>query len=489
MTARRWLASLVAKLRAQGIEVAPSRLLDAAHALVEGGDLVTDRDTLGRLLALTLLQTRAARATFDAIFVDFLSAYGPPRPAPKSSKKGHAGALDAQMGGAGASHAGVTVSVASSPDAKPAASQRSSRPSPPLTTSPRRHTASASADVEQIEGESETPEVALREGTHDPLRGEGGGETGLLEKQIEAMLARLEEEGASSAAAAQAMAQSRVGRRDARAQAGRTEDALAEIERALMQSAQGAAHASDASRRRAGRTDAPGDVRVRPRLAPEMLEALRRMARALWLRRSRRSRRFKRGRVDLKTTLAQAARTDGMALRLMRRHRRLRRARLLLLLDVSGSMRDSAPFVLALARGLREAFRAVGAYAFVDHPVAITGGDIAMGLNLMSQSDYGNTFFKMLTEHERMLRKDVVLVVMGDARNNFSDAMTWAVAELRGRVGAMLWLNPEARARWNTGDSVIGQYAPWCDAVLRCATLDDLKQVAQVLVHRAGRWR
>ena len=221
-----------------------------------------------------------------------------------------------------------------------------------------------------------------------------------------------------------------------------------------------------------------------------MLAAVRRMASALWLRRSRRSRRFKRGRVDMKATLSQAVRTDATPLRLVRRHRRLKRARLLLLLDVSGSMRDSAPFVLALADGMREAFVSVGAFAFVDHPVALRTDVPPVGeLNWMSQSDYGNTFYKMVTEHERLLRKDVLVVVMGDARNNFSDPMVWALAEMRGRVGALLWLNPEARPRWNTGDSIVGTYAPWCDRVLRCATAADLKRAAEAMLTRAARWR
>jgi hypothetical protein len=42
------------------------------------------------------------------------------------------------------------------------------------------------------------------------------------------------------------------------------------------------------------------------------------------------------------------------------------------------------------------------------------------------------------------------------------------------RVQRLVWLVPEPSARWNTGDSVLDRYSPWCDAVLECHTLGAL---------------
>ena len=45
---------------------------------------------------------------------------------------------------------------------------------------------------------------------------------------------------------------------------------------------------------------------------------------------------------------------------------------------------------------------------------------------------------------------------------------------LRDRVQRLVWLVPEPRARWDTGDSVLGLYAPSCDAVVECVNLAEL---------------
>jgi hypothetical protein len=38
-----------------------------------------------------------------------------------------------------------------------------------------------------------------------------------------------------------------------------------------------------------------------------------------------------------------------------------------------------------------------------------------------------------------------------------------------------LWLNPEPKAYWGSGDSIIDQYAPFCDGVFECRNLGQLK--------------
>jgi uncharacterized protein with von Willebrand factor type A (vWA) domain len=43
-------------------------------------------------------------------------------------------------------------------------------------------------------------------------------------------------------------------------------------------------------------------------------------------------------------------------------------------------------------------------------------------------------------------------------------------------------LNPEPRGYWDTGDSALASYAPWCRAVVECRTLRQLERfVEQVL--------
>ena len=46
--------------------------------------------------------------------------------------------------------------------------------------------------------------------------------------------------------------------------------------------------------------------------------------------------------------------------------------------------------------------------------------------------------------------------------------------DLHERVRAVIWLNPDAPERWNSGDSVMATYARHCDAVLAAHNLRTL---------------
>ena len=45
----------------------------------------------------------------------------------------------------------------------------------------------------------------------------------------------------------------------------------------------------------------------------------------------------------------------------------------------------------------------------------------------------------------------------------------------RHRARHVYWLNPEPRAYWGTGDSILGEYAVHCDNVFECRNLRQLE--------------
>jgi hypothetical protein len=47
------------------------------------------------------------------------------------------------------------------------------------------------------------------------------------------------------------------------------------------------------------------------------------------------------------------------------------------------------------------------------------------------------------------------------------------------RVQRVLWLVPEPRARWDTGDSVLRLYSTSCEAVLECLILGALVEAVR----------
>jgi uncharacterized protein with von Willebrand factor type A (vWA) domain len=66
------------------------------------------------------------------------------------------------------------------------------------------------------------------------------------------------------------------------------------------------------------------------------------------------------------------------------------------------------------------------------------------------------------------------MLVVGDARNNRRPPRADLLRAVRERVQRLVWLVPEPRARWNTGDSVLDRYAPACDAVVETESLGAL---------------
>ena len=72
------------------------------------------------------------------------------------------------------------------------------------------------------------------------------------------------------------------------------------------------------------------------------------------------------------------------------------------------------------------------------------------------------------------LSRDCILIICGDARGNYRPERADLLRTLRGRVRAVHWLNPEPVADWDTADSLIGAYRPYCDSVCEVRTLRQL---------------
>ena len=102
-------------------------------------------------------------------------------------------------------------------------------------------------------------------------------------------------------------------------------------------------------------------------------------------------------------------------------------------------------------------------------------------LDLMARSDFGRVLRDLVATGADALGADTILVILGDARNNRLPPRADLLAAARARVRRALWLNPDARERWDTGDSVIGTYARHVDAVVACGTLAELARALDVV--------
>jgi uncharacterized protein with von Willebrand factor type A (vWA) domain len=79
------------------------------------------------------------------------------------------------------------------------------------------------------------------------------------------------------------------------------------------------------------------------------------------------------------------------------------------------------------------------------------------------------------------VRRRTTVIVLGDARTNYHDPCEGALKGVSQRAGHVFWLNPEPTSAWNSGDSVIARYQPFCDAVYECRNIRQLRAFVEDL--------
>lgn len=252
--------------------------------------------------------------------------------------------------------------------------------------------------------------------------------------------------------------------------------------------------------------DAPGDDRKKglgdlsfnalsPSEVLRMRETIARLVRKLkdtvGLRYAARSR----GGLDVKKTLRRAARYQGIPVEVVFRKRPLRKARIVVLCDISGSVWSSARFMLSILYSLQECFDRVRSFVFVaevaevtrffdDHAVdrAIENVLTEAGINYGASTDYGLTLRRFRRHHMDTVNKKTTVIVIGDGRSNYANPEGRILEEIRDRCRRLIWLNPETERFWYTGDSEMRTYQAICNEVRPCRNLNQLSAFIKDLV-------
>jgi uncharacterized protein len=228
----------------------------------------------------------------------------------------------------------------------------------------------------------------------------------------------------------------------------------------------------------------------------QLEEALRRLARQLHGARTSRQRNTPRGRVNPGRTMRRNMRYEGVPFQPVTTSRAADKPRLVLLTDVSLSVRATARFTLHLVYGMQSLFTQARSFAFVDSPVEITelfaehpleralglvfDGLPAGGLlDVDASSDYGATFTQLLSEHSAALDRRTTLIVLGDGRGNGTDTQLDTFEEITRRVRGTIWLTPEPWYSWRLGACDLPRYVEFCDRVQVVADLTGLQRAAQ----------
>ena len=194
-------------------------------------------------------------------------------------------------------------------------------------------------------------------------------------------------------------------------------------------------------------------------------DALRRLSREaaarLPRRRGHRRRRARRGPfADLRRTLRESVRNDGEVLRLGRLRRRTRPRRILLLIDVSGSMKARTEENMKLAHALSQAARNVEIFTFGTRLTRVTRAlrlkrreqALNAAAHLVSDWDGGTRIgdalqaFLAVPRFGGYARGAAVVIISDGLERGDPAALRDAVAKLSRRAWRVSWLTPLATA-------------------------------------------
>lgn len=192
------------------------------------------------------------------------------------------------------------------------------------------------------------------------------------------------------------------------------------------------------------------DLTALEEVASDIVRRLRR-------RRSRRWRHARRGgRLDPRRIVRLALATGGDPIRLARRERTLRRTKLVVLCDVSGSMDLYSRFLLQVIYALQHAFARVETFAFSTRVVRITDslsrGSYREALDALAAipdggwsggTKIGESIEAVRVGWPRLFDRRTAVIILSDGWDTGDpEILGSALSAMRRRVGRVIWLNP-----------------------------------------------
>jgi uncharacterized protein len=223
----------------------------------------------------------------------------------------------------------------------------------------------------------------------------------------------------------------------------------------------------------------------------ELEESLRRLAHSLHGGLTHKRRVAGSGRIDSGRTMRRNMRFDGIPFSPVTVRRAEDKPRLVVLTDVSLSVRATARFTLHLVHGLQNLFGQVRTFAFVaelveitdlfeEHPVEhalglVFGGDV---LDVDANSDYGAAFGAFAEDFSSAVTRRTTVLVLGDGRGNGNNPNLPAFEDITRRARETIWLTPEPRYSWALGGCDLPDYAEYCSRVRVVRDLSGLETAA-----------
>lgn len=228
-----------------------------------------------------------------------------------------------------------------------------------------------------------------------------------------------------------------------------------------------------------------------------MRELVRKMAKRLVALHSRRRKVDRRGHLDMRRTIRANVEFDGLFFHTIWKQKKIDRPKVIAICDVSGSVAQVARFLLMFLYSVQEVLPRVRSFAFsgqlgettdmfekerkIEEAIARALRDHGGG-----STDYGQAFVDFETLALDDIDHRTTVLILGDGRSNYSNPRGDILKKIHARARRVIWLNPEPKSLWNSGDSEMKRLQPYCDTAKTCASLQDLERVISELLRHAA---
>jgi uncharacterized protein with von Willebrand factor type A (vWA) domain len=227
----------------------------------------------------------------------------------------------------------------------------------------------------------------------------------------------------------------------------------------------------------------------------QMEAAVRKLAERLKARMMRRQKARRKGALNVRRTLRKNLGAGGTPFQVVFRGKRPQRPDVVILCDVSDSVRNASRLMLLFMHTLQSLYSRVRSFAFVSDIGELTEQfksvdarqaiDLAVAgkvVSLYANSNYGRALAQFTREHLGAVTRRTTVMIIGDGRNNYNAANEWALGDIKRKARRVLWICPEPRSSWGLGDSEMHRYSRHCSQVAIVTSLADLARLAEQIV-------
>ncbi len=229
-----------------------------------------------------------------------------------------------------------------------------------------------------------------------------------------------------------------------------------------------------------------------PRDKARMRVIVKQIARRLATRHARVLKKKRKGQLDVRRTIRKNLPNDGVLFKTAFRFKKIDRPKIIAICDVSGSVAASAEFLLLFLWSLREVLAGVRAFAFSSDIAEVTEtlsrhGDEEAAKTILrtiggGSTNYGRSLDTFRKNWMSAVDRKTTVIILGDGRGNRTEPRADIVRELSERSKRLIWLNPEPRQIWGTGDSDMPRYRPYCHLAKVTNSIKHLEEVVSDLL-------